>query len=309
MDLTLRPLSWLLLGSALGLAGCGDSAPGAEPTNPGPQNPLDGLVIGEWQPLLEAGWTLAPGEEDYICARRTVTEDSWVDAFDTGAPSGTHHTVLTTGRSSGQDGVKRCRDPFEGHIQMLHATGVGTGPVEFPEGVATKLEAGTQLHLNIHIFNTSAETISGTTSTLVRGAAEEDIAHKAEAVLMGPDRIRAPAREVTTVRGVCTQSGDNTVFAMIPHMHQIGTHMTVVAESSIDGTVTIHDEAFDFEQQTLRVFPEVALARGDEVFVDCTYDNPHDETVRYGESSTDEMCYAMMFRYPPAPDIFGICSE
>lgn len=289
-------------------AGCGSDSSNDGSTDLPPE-PLTTLALGEYSELLQASWTVGSGEEKYVCARRTLGEDLYVDGFDALSPSGTHHTVLTVGPPTGPDGFRDCGSPSEGHELTIHATGIGTDPVEFPEGVAAKLRAGWQLHLNIHLFNTSAAPLSGLSGTLGRGADPTEIVHEAEAVLMGTEEIRIGARETRTLSGVCTQRQSSTLFAMFPHMHQIGTHMRVVAQSA-SGDVTVHDQAYNFDDQRFTVFPaSVDLTPGDRVTVDCTYDNTTDSPVRFGESSNDEMCYAVMFRYPASADPVLSCTD
>lgn len=299
----------LLLACGGGGDDSGDGSDGAGGAPSPSRDLLEELPVGEMTPLIQGDWSIDAGTEKYVCVRRTIGKDLFVDGFDALSPTGTHHTVLSVGARSGPDGVRECSDSFEQHAFVLHATGIGTGPVDFPEGVAVKLPEGLQLHLNIHLFNTSADELTGTSGSRGRGVAPADVVHEAEAVLMGTEDIRVPARESMTFRGVCTQIGDAHLFATFPHMHQIGTHMRVVAESSIMGDVTILDDPFQFDQQPFMTYPIIDLAQGDQVVVDCTYDNPTDQAVRFGESSNDEMCYAITYRYPALGTLFGTCTD
>lgn len=64
------------------------------------------------------------------------------------SPLGTHHTVLAIGSLSTDN--------------TLYASGVGTNKVMFPKGVGLKIPAGELIVLQLHVFNTSAEALSGT---------------------------------------------------------------------------------------------------------------------------------------------------
>jgi hypothetical protein len=76
-------------------------------------------------------------------------------------------------------------------------------------GIAVKVPKGTQLLLNLHLFNNSTEPISGTSGTLGQTIS-------------------------------ATDDQDTTLIAVAPHMHVLGSHMKVTAESSIEGRVVIH---------------------------------------------------------------------
>jgi hypothetical protein len=104
-------------------------------------------------------------------------------------------------------------------------------------------------------------------------------------------------------------NGDVTLFAVGPHMHQLGTHMKVIAESSVAGDVTVHDAAYSFYEQRLYEIDAVQMEQGDTVRVSCSYDNDTGSTVTLGDSSTEEMCFATMYRYPAFGSQLGIaCS-
>lgn len=113
-----------------------------------------------WQPLVEGGWKLEPGSEGYFCARKTVEEELYVKSFRAIAPLGTHHTVLTVGEPSGPDGLTEC-STLQNHDSMLYGSGVGAEPFAFADGVAVRIPKGTQLLLNLHVFNALDRPLSG----------------------------------------------------------------------------------------------------------------------------------------------------
>jgi hypothetical protein len=272
--------------------------------------PEDGslAVTEEWPLLVGSEWSVEPGVESYLCVRKTLTEDVYVAAFDAVAPPGTHHTVLTWGEPDAPDDVVAC-DSFTNHDIMAYGSGVGALPFEMPDGVTTRIPAGKQLLLNLHVFNATPATLAGASGVRFRPAEQRDGLVEAEAVLMGPMELTLPPGE-HTVTGGCTLQDDATLFAIGPHMHQLGRHMQVVAHSSVAGDVLVHDEPYSFEDQ--QIFPlaePVQLRAGDRVEVRCDYENDTGATVGWGESSLDEMCFAGAYRYPPAENGFFVCAE
>jgi hypothetical protein len=53
-------------------------------------------------------------------------------------------------------------------------------------------------------------------------------------------------------------------------------------------------DPFDFDDQHIEPI-DLTLAAGDVTRVRCTFDNPMDEAVSYGESTHNEMCYLIGF--------------
>jgi hypothetical protein len=81
-------------------------------------------------------------------------------------------------------------------------------------------------------------------------------------------------------------------------MHQLGVHLKVIGQSSIDGSRVLHDAPYSFDEQSFAIIEPLKLKKGDNLRVECTHDNTTDETVSFGESSLSEMCFAGIYRYP-----------
>lgn len=260
-----------------------------------------------WEPLITADWELAAGEERYFCQRVTLTEDVYFSAIRAINPPGTHHTALTAEPSTARvpDGLTECGSALS--PQGIFGSGPGTDPVFYPDGVGLRLRAGQQVLLNLHVFNGSEEPLRGTSGAEIVKTAPDSIEHVAESLLAGPTSLNLPAGEETTVTGRCTMKQDTTLFAVQPHMHQLGIHMRGVAESSIAGTKVLHDGDFDFEQQLVYAIEPVPMRAGDVVKVECTFNNTTQATVGLGESSKAEMCFLVLHRYPAAEDPAVTC--
>lgn len=283
-------------GDGDGDAGGGYADPDAEVTVP--REFLADAGDG-WLTLITGEWSLPAGEEGYICARFTLPEDTYVSAMKPLIPLGTHHTVLTIGEPSGPDGITEC-DAFQNHSQQVGGSGVGTDPQIMPDGVAVRLLAGQQLLLNLHLFNSGEEEISGQSGTLIRTVDEAEVDNAAEIILAGTIDLSIPPGETTVQTGRCTFTQPGTVFAVLPHMHMLGVHMKVTAETAADGDIVLVDEDYSFEQQDSYDIDFVELEVGDTLKVECTYTNDREEMVEFGDSSRAEMCFAGVMRYPAA---------
>jgi len=231
----------------------------------------------------------------------------FIQGFEAINPPGTHHTLLTMGEPTAPDGVEPCNAGTNRTVSVF-GSGVGTDRLQFPEGVALKIEAGTQLLLNLHLFNTSDEVMSDVSGTRIRAIPEAEVVHTAEGILAGTVLLDIPPGETTTHKGSCTMATDTTIFAVAPHMHQLGVYEKVVAESSRQGSVTIHDEPYSFDEQSYALIEPVDMAAGDKVRIECTHQNTTTDQVTFGESSLAEMCFAGLYRYPATGDFF-VCSD
>ena len=72
------------------------------------------------------------------------------------------------------------------------------------------------------------------------------------------------------------------------------------------GTYTDGPYTFD-DQKWSDVAPMIDLMPGDQVSVDCSYENTTNQAVSYGDSSNAEMCFAGLFVYPPGA--FGLICD
>jgi hypothetical protein len=290
----------LALAAPLSLAACGgdDDAPNPDgPPAGGPDaSTIDGAAGAV--PLITGTWTIPEGQEIYWCARVTVPETILVKEFHPIIPLGTHHTVLTVDNPGTPDGEYPCSVAENGNKRGVYGTGVGANPFILPAGIAEQIEAGEQLVLNLHLYNTGDTPLSGVSGVEVVLADPSEVVHVADSDLFGKIFGLVVAPGQTTQTANCTVSEAQTFFAVSPHMHKLGVHARAVAQTA-GGPVTLVDLPYDFEDQLLYLLPsEVTLMPGDTITFDCSYDNTTGATVYFGDSSDDEMCFLGAYRYP-----------
>ncbi|HKP56150.1 MAG TPA: hypothetical protein VJV78_05510 [Polyangiales bacterium] len=114
--------------------------------------------------------------------------------------------------------------------------------------------------------------------------------------------INIPARATNfNVTGMCTFTGQSpaTLITASPHAHTMAKHMKFTVTKKSGETIVMHDEDFDFNEQTsYPLTPAVTLENGDVVTTTCTYDNPTDRAVTFGENTGNEMCFNFAVYYP-----------
>lgn len=262
---------------------------------------------GGWETLIEGDWDLAPASEGYFCVVKTMPQTMHVRALRPIAPLGTHHTVLGRVDAPFPDGVFPCDVTTQGP-DMIYGSGVGTTAIELPAGVAVTIPAGQRLVLNLHLFNTSASLLSGSSGVQVQRMAAADVVHEAQSLLAGPMSLDIQPNSETIAGGQCTLPGGTTIVAVMPHMHRLGTHMRVALTQGAAETV-IHDAPYSFEDQRHYLLPTpLTTVPGDAVTVTCTYQNDTTDVVHWGDSTLDEMCFGGLLFYPAA-GLALICSD
>jgi hypothetical protein len=152
--------------------------------------------------------------------------------------------------------------------------------------------------LNLHLFNATTEANRGKSGTLVRMMEESEVEKLAEAVLARTISFTIPPGETTTHTGRSTFTEPGTIFAVLPHMHQLCVYMKVTAETAATGDHVLFDGPYDFDDQDQYDIDMLELEAGDTVKVDCTYTNDTQEAVGFGDSSLAEMCFAGLMRFP-----------
>jgi hypothetical protein len=285
-----------LLGVTVLVAACGGAD---EPSGP--------------QEIIGRDWTVPAGAEVYKCLGIQVDHDMYISEFRTSGPPGEHHTVLTVadqlgGLNGTRLGEYDC-DVLTLDLQMLFASGVGTDALAMPEGIALPVKAGQFLHLNLHLFNTSDAPISGHSgveATLVDAVGPDK---QAEMIFAGTVNIDVPPGQTVTTGGGCTFQRDATIFTYWPHMHQHATYQKVTVTTS-GTTRALHDEPFDFNEQTnYPLTPMLTVHSGDSIRTECTYTNTGSTTLTFGDSSTAEMCFTGLYRYPKQSFSLFDCTE
>lgn len=296
-------------------SGCGTSSTANHAEEPRPAStsgPAEQIDSGgtpapagdSFQELSGYDWTVQAGEEKYWCGYKTLTDDLYISAFRPVMPQGTHHVVIGYFQTPEQpdglfpDGTNGCTGVSFGDIYTYVGT-VGTKDLPMPEGVAAKIPAGSQIVFGLHVNNPGTGPLSGHSAVEIKVPARSQVVDVAEVIaVLNPSLQIPPGKVVQTAD--CTMAADATIFAVMPHMHLMGKHMT---------TTTVHDGApgpklldADYvftEQLYTPLTPAVRLSKGDKIHVECDYENTTAKTMTFGESTNDgEMCITFAYRYP-----------
>ena len=299
------------LAAILVLAACGSSGSPATTTDAsGSGGSADGSVPPGWTTLISRTWSLAPGTLDrYECRRIQVPTEMWINGFRSLSPLGTHHEVLTISNSTTTGDYDCSAVQVTTEPQMLYAAGLNTDDLVFPAGDAVHLQAGQYINLNLHLFNVSDNPISGESGVLVQTIDASQVQHEIDMTFSGTFNINVPSNgQPTTAHGGCTASQDYHVFALWPHMHQIATHQKFTVTDA--GTATnLLDADYTFSEQRNYPMAETVIHKNDTITTTCTYVNTTGQTIIFGDSSTEEMCFTGIYKYPAGGGLFSCVSQ
>lgn len=275
----LRSLAVVML--ALVLAGCGRDEPIA-PTS------------GETFQFQSGAFTVASGEEKFLCYAQTLTEDLVIDRFEYAAQPVVHHLIIAKTLAPEPEGFSECDTLYRATWQMMFGATTADTKLDLPPGAAVVLPKGTQILAQLHLLNSGKKDVTHTFSI--------DL-HRSPLVnptptgiyVFGRTQLELPPKQTTTIEHTCRLPEDITTFAVIPHMHYLGRALRLDVGNDPNALSRNYErDPYDFDDQRLELFPRT-FAEGSYAKVSCDYDNDTDKTVVFGESSTKEMCFLVMF--------------
>ncbi|MBS2020170.1 MAG: peptidylglycine alpha-amidating monooxygenase [Deltaproteobacteria bacterium] len=125
-------------------------------------------------------------------------------------------------------------------------------------------------------------------------------------VAFGSMAFSIPPRSTRTIRcdyALPPSFANVKLFNASPHMHTHGSAISTERLRTGSPPETIFEQkAFSFEAQAN--FPiSKSITTGDVMRTRCTWKNPTDATIGWGEGTGDEMCFDFMGYYPNIPDV------
>lgn len=178
--------------------------------------------------------------------------------------------------------------------EPIFLAGAGDSAIQFPEGVGQVLPAGTRLISQLHLLNTSTESITDSAEIRMHPSPLEN-PRPMSTYALGNFDVNLPPQQPSVVQSVCTLQEKVDLVAVFPHMHLLGTSLTFEVGPSEDQLTKVFERTpYSFDDQHLDLV-NLTLNPGDVTRVTCHYDNTTDNTITFGESTKDEMCFLVGF--------------
>jgi hypothetical protein len=261
----------------------------------------------EWGPV-----EVPPLTEDTRCVVKRLGNDRpiKVGRFINDLGDASHHLIVYR-LSEGQEMAEpfRC-DPFQDVLDPtkgapLAITQRSSETISLPAGVGYSLEQDQLVRLEMHYLNSSetAKTVTAT-STFIE-IPDADFQHEADFLFVGNPDINIPPMSPWTLGPsylpVPADLLDINIFAITGHQHALGTGVEVALADSVDGpdtTVYAPDPFLWNEPDTVYHDPPLTVNPAGGFRFACHYVNTTNQTVKFGESTNQEMCFFWAYYYP-----------
>lgn len=188
---------------------------------------------------------------------------------------------------------------YAGTTQFVTSWSPGKEAEVFPEEVGVYMPTSGTFRLNMHYYNKG----SNSSAEKDESGAEICITNKlrpktATTQMFGPFSLNIPPGESEAV-GTCTHNGSQpvTIITSSPHMHKTGVRGKLEIIRANGDVEVLDDSPFNQEDQTVTPVNAV-VNRGDKVRTTCVFNNDTGRTIRFGDSTDDEMCFNFARYYP-----------
>jgi hypothetical protein len=178
--------------------------------------------------------------------------------------------------------------------EPIFPTGAGDSEIRFPEGVGQVLPAGTRLLTQLHLLNSSGNPVTDSAEIHMHRSPIQNPRPMAT-YAFGNFDVSLPPLTHSKIESLCTVRETIDFVAAFPHMHLLGTSLTFEVGPSADQLTNVFERnPYDFDNQRLDLV-NLKLNAGDVTRVTCSYQNTLDQTVTFGESTHNEMCFLVGF--------------
>jgi hypothetical protein len=259
-----------------------------------------------WSSIAQRSWSIPSITEAYKCHVEQVSGDKYYTGFRLASPPAAQTEIYVLMRPAvTHTGDYDCSQGDIDGGELIYAAGGGTTQLEFAGGKGVHVASGAYLMLVIHISDTTATKMTATTTVEARIAAAKDVTTPIDMFLVGRLHFFIPADGTPTLwNGSCAFADESHMVAAIPLMRALGTHVALtITVSNVNQSLI--DASFDTHHLLYTSFtPALDVPAGARINTGCTFVNNTGSIVNDGESASDEICYAGVYRYPPKPPTF-----
>jgi hypothetical protein len=217
-----------------------------------------------------------------------------------------HHILLFQSDTPVSNKPVVCDGTFTIGWRLTAVWAPGGDPLELPPEAGFPEEANTPTHWVMQIHYSNPMGIAGTDASGYDLCTTDQLRpNDAEVLAFGSIAFAVPPRcafSLTCDYSAVFDAKPIHIFHMMPHMHKLGKSMTTELLSGGKSTVIMDQPNYNFEKQG-GFTTNVTLNQGDALRTRCTWNNTTDALVPWGESTSDEMCFAFASYYPKIPNL------
>ncbi len=216
-----------------------------------------------------------------------------------------HHLLLFQMDKAEDATPHKCDAIFPINGKAIYAWAPGAPSYLLPEAAGFAVDAAKSTHLMVQVHYSNLTQLEGQKDSTELGLCLTDQVRPYDADIMwvGGYDFKLPPHQKTSVE--CTLSFGEAltflpvhVFQAWPHMHRLGTRLeTQLLRPDVDPIGLGLADPYTFADQA--VYPmNVDIYPGDKLATRCTWDNSTDSTVKWGEATSEEMCFNLLAYYP-----------
>ena len=255
---------------------------------------------------------MAPGVEATQCikARLPNAGPLAIQRIVNEISSSSHHFVVSTIREEeAGDEQLEPEDCFPFRAPLLGAplaiTQKRLDTYQTPPGVGYAITAHQMIHLELHYINRTQAPVDIVARTDLYPLPQGELEHEASVLLVGDLRVSIPPNSPHTLGPKYQDIPDDfegvNFFAITGHTHRFGTNVQVGSGAGLDAEVNPRYQPEDFiwdEPEVTTFSPAFQVPAGGGFTYSCSWNNPTPDTLIFGESANQEMCFFWAYYYP-----------
>ena len=184
----------------------------------------------------------------------------------------------------------------------------GSPVITYPETTGVVVPKDNVYVMQVHYNTAAGEPVADRTKVKLQYA-KTPVARPAKVPVLLDTGFSIPAGATGyTYEFSYTSPITTRLWGLMPHMHQLGVSMKVwMEEKDIDTglmndvcLIDIPEWDFEWQQNYMYTDPEgILVPAGSVLHISCTWDNPGDQPVNFGEGTSDEMCLSFFYVTQP----------
>jgi hypothetical protein len=233
------------------------------------------------------------------------TQDVLVQSVEVNLAPGSHHMIVYSTTDQARDEPLNCA-PFTGialgtDVPLFFAN-KDQASFSFPTGIAQEIPANTMVKIEAHYINASTADIQGqgTVTFHTTPKAGAPAYQAANFLFWGNTDISIPPNASFSTGPQFQVAPANThLFLVTTHQHRLGTRAQVWASAQAGDMSTPLADDKDWSNPSWRMLaPQVDFNGTNGLTFQCDWMNTTTQTVSFGESALDEMCFIGGYYYP-----------
>ena len=271
-----------------------------------------GVAAGTSYSLTFSPGMVQPGVENTQCVVRRLGNPAsiHVGTIHNTLSNGSHHMIVYRSAETVERTTPFACVPFTDTLDpakgsTLMVTQKHDDLLNLPAGVGFTLDADQMIRIELHYINPTQAPLDVTATTEFVTMDDLQFKDEADFLFIGDPDITLPPNSKTTLGPIFfklpSEYADVHFFAITGHEHKLGTDVKVaLASSATDPGKSVYDVPgwLWSEPATVQADPPFTVPQNGGFRFSCDWTNTSTQTVSFGESANNEMCFFWAYYYP-----------